>query len=443
MSTTPHSNDPRDNAGEFVLGKDGKPLVDRYGRPIRRRTNASHASRRDPVPRHPDEFTRVEPRARRVSQRVEPGHTVYEPPAAYEPRRAPEHPRSRPVQQPAQQRPVQHQSQYAAPRPASRPSAQPAPEDVPLQVSRGRRRGPKVRRKVKLPGCGAVLALVIALLIGSVLVADSRLNRTAAMPDQQISGTSGTNWLLVGSDSRTGLSEKDVERLGTGGDLGTVRTDTIMLMHLPLRGKPTLVSIPRDSYVPVPGYGYDKINAAFSIGGPQLLVETVEQNTGLHVDRYAEIGMGGLAGVVDAAGGVEICVAEPIDDPLANINLQPGCQQMDGPTALGYVRTRATAQGDLDRVARQREFMTTLVTRLLSPSVYLNPFRMARLLWVTPSLLTVNSDDHAWNLARILIALRGGLETETVPIGGFTDTEVGNVVLWDDTAAEALFASLR
>ena len=444
MSTTPHSNDPRDNAGEFVLGKDGKPLVDRYGRPIRRRTTAS---RRDPAPRHPDEFTRVEPRARRVSPRVEPGHTVYEPPAAYEPRRAPEHPRSRPVQQPAQQpaqqRPVQHQSQYAAPRPASRPSAQPAPEDVPLQVSRGRRRGPKVRRKVKLPGCGAVLALVIALLIGSVLIADARLNRTSAMPEQQISGTSGTNWLLVGSDSRTGLSEKDVERLGTGGDLGTVRTDTIMLMHLPLRGKPTLVSIPRDSYVPVPGYGYDKINAAFSIGGPQLLVETVEHNTGLHVDRYAEIGMGGLAGVVDAAGGVEICVAEPIDDPLANINLQPGCQQMDGPTALGYVRTRATAQGDLDRVARQREFMTTLVTRVLSPSVYLNPFRMARLLWVTPSLLTVNSDDHAWNLARIVIALRGGLETETVPIGGFTDTEVGNVVLWDDTEAAALFDSLR
>ncbi|MHA5283993.1 LCP family protein [Corynebacterium sp. CQ3829_602738] len=424
MSTTPHSNDPRDNAGEFVLGKDGKPLVDRYGRPIRRRTTAS---RRDPAARHPDEFTRVEPRARRVSPRVEPGHTVYEPPAAYEPRRAPEHPRSRPVQQrPVQQRP-----------------ARPAPEDVPLQVSRGRRRGPKVRRKVKLPGCGAVLALIIALLIGSVLVADARLNRTAAMPDQQISNTSGTNWLLVGSDSRTGLSEKDVERLGTGGDLGTVRTDTIMLMHLPLRGKPTLVSIPRDSYVTVPGYGYDKVNAAFSIGGPQLLVETVEQNTGLHVDRYAEIGMGGLAGVVDAAGGVEICVAEPIDDPLANINLQPGCQEMDGPTALGYVRTRATAQGDLDRVARQREFMTTLVTRVLSPSVYLNPFRMARLLWVTPTLLTVNSDDHAWNLARIVIALRGGLETETVPIGGFADTEVGNVVLWDDTAAEALFASLR
>ena len=307
-----------------------------------------------------------------------------------------------------------------------------------MQVSR-----PKGRRQAKLPGCGAVLLLVIALLLASVLFADARLNRIDAMPEQQIRGTSGTNWLLVGSDSRTGLSEKDVERLGTGGDLGTVRTDTIMLMHLPMRGKPTLVSIPRDSYVAVPGYGYDKINAAFAIGGPELLVETVEQNTGLRVDRYAEIGMGGLAGVVDAAGGVEICVAEPIDDPLANINLQPGCQTMDGATALGYVRTRATAQGDLDRVARQREFMTTLVERVLSPGVLLNPFRMARLLWVSPALLTVDSGDHVWNLARIVLALRGGLETETVPIGGFTDTEVGNVVLWDDAEAEALFARLR
>ena len=428
MSTTPHSNDPRDNAGEFVLGKDGKPLVDRYGRPIRSRASASR--RHDSANHHSDQFSRIEARGTRRTPAVAPGSTVYESPSAYQPRRAPEHPRSRPVQQPARRQAPQQASQRA-------------PQEVPLQVSRGRRRGPKERRQIKRPGCGAVLLLIVALLIASVLFADARLNRIDAMPDQQISGTSGTNWLLVGSDSRTGLSAKDVERLGTGGDLGTVRTDTIMLMHLPLRGKPTLVSIPRDSYVPVPGYGYDKINAAFSIGGPQLLVETVEHNTGLHVDRYAEIGMGGLAGVVDAAGGVEICVAEPIDDPLANINLQPGCQQMDGPTALGYVRTRATAQGDLDRVARQREFMTTLVTRVLSPSVYLNPFRMARLLWVTPSLLTVNSDDHAWNLARILIALRGGLETETVPIGGFTDTEVGNVVLWDDTAAEALFASLR
>ncbi|OFL91163.1 LytTR family transcriptional regulator [Corynebacterium sp. HMSC055D05] len=288
-----------------------------------------------------------------------------------------------------------------------------------------------------------MIALIIVIALASVLLTDARLNRVAALPDEQIGNTAGTNWLLVGSDSRTGLSEQDVERLGTGGDIGSTRTDTIMLLHLPLRGKATLMSIPRDSYLPVPGYGYDKINAAFALGGPELLVQTVEQNTGLHIDRYAEIGMGGIAGVVDAVGGVEICVAEPIDDPLANLFVEPGCQKMDGPTALGYVRTRATAQGDLDRVVRQREFLSALTSRVFSPAVFLNPFRVGRLLWVAPTLLTVGSGDHVWNLARIAFAMRGGLDTETVPIGGFDDTEVGNVVLWDDEAAEALFARLR
>lgn len=292
-------------------------------------------------------------------------------------------------------------------------------------------------------GPGRILVLLLALIIGATLLTDARVSRVQATPDAPIADTSGTNWLLVGSDSRAGFSEKDVERLGTGGDLGTTRTDTIMLMHIPLTGPATLVSIPRDSYVPVPGFGYDKINAAFALGGPPLLVQTVEQATGLHVDRYAEIGMGGLAAVVDASGGVEICVAEPIDDPLANINLQPGCQKMDGATALGYVRTRATAQGDLDRVARQREFMGALVARVLSPAVLLNPFRVARLAWVAPSLVTVGSGDHVWNLVRIPLAMRGELETVTVPVGGFQDTDVGNVVLWDEYAAEELFAALR
>ena len=414
MPTTPHSNDPRDNLGDYVLGKDGKPMVDRYGRPIRKRPAAS-------------------------------GSTVYEP------RRAPQYPPRQPEQrrQPPRQetRVVRERPRQQPPRPAQRPAPRPAPNPVPqpqeppMQIHR--RREKTKRRKAKAPGCGTIIAIILVLALAGLLLSDARLHRVAALPDQQIANTAGTNWLLVGSDSREGLSEKDVERLGTGGDIGSTRTDTIMLMHIPLAGKATLMSIPRDSYVELPGYGYDKINAAFAIGGQELLVQTVEHNTGLHVDRYAEIGMGGLAGVVDAVGGVEICVAEPIDDPLANINLQPGCQKMDGATALGYVRTRATAQGDLDRVARQREFMSALVSRALSPAVWLNPFRVVKLLWVGPSLFIVGQGDHIWNLARIPIAMSTGLETETVPIGGFADTEVGNVVLWDDVAAEELFASLR
>ncbi|MDK7117442.1 LCP family protein, partial [Lactobacillus gasseri] len=94
-------------------------------------------------------------------------------------------------------------------------------------------------------------------------------------------------------------------------------------------------------FVDIPGNDKNKINAAFAFGGPQLLIDTVEKNTGIHIDHYAEIGFGGFAGVVDAVGGIEMCPEEAIDDPLAGLNIQAGCQKFDGAGALGYVRTRA------------------------------------------------------------------------------------------------------
>ena len=417
---TPHSNDPRDNLEDFVLGKDGQPLVDRYGRPIRKR-------------RLQQEQQRSASRQERPTMRPElrePQETRQYQPREYEPREY------RPRQYPPQQRPVQRRT------PQQRPEREPVPMQVTQRPQRPQRQRPQRRRRRK-GGCGRLLAALLVVLLALPFLVDARLSSVDALPAERIANTSGTNWLLVGSDSRTGLSEEDAARLGTGGDLGTTRTDTIMLLHLPLFGKATLVSIPRDSYVAVPGYGQEKINAAFAYGGPQLLVQTVEQATGLRVDRYAEIGMGGLANIVDAAGGVEICVAESIQDPLANLFVEPGCQKMDGATALGYVRTRATAQGDLDRVGRQREFLGALTSRILSPGVLLNPFRALPLLWTAPAMLTVGSKDHVWNLARIGLAFSMGLNTETIPVGGFMDADVGNVILWDEVAAEQLFSSLR
>lgn len=406
--STPHSNDPRDNLEDFVLGKDGQPLVDRYGRPIRKRRPQREQQR----PAAWQERPTIRP------ERHQPQETRQYQPREYEPREY------RPRQSPPQQRPAR--------------------ERVPMQVTqRPQQQRPQRRRRRRKGGCGRLVAALLVVLLALTFLVDARLSRVDALPAERIANTSGTNWLLVGSDSRTGLSEEDAARLGTGGDLGTTRTDTIMLLHVPLVGKATLLSIPRDSYVAVPGYGQEKINAAFAYGGPQLLIQTVEQATGLRVDRYAEIGMGGLANIVDAAGGVEICVSESIQDPLANLFVEPGCQKMDGATGLGYVRTRATAQGDLDRVGRQREFLGALTSRILSPGVLLNPFRALPLLWTAPAMFTVGSKDHVWNLARIGLAFSMGLNTETIPVGGFMDADVGNVILWDEVAAEQLFSSLR
>jgi LCP family protein required for cell wall assembly len=291
-----------------------------------------------------------------------------------------------------------------------------------------------------------VLVAVIAI-VGIGFWVDSSLHRIPALvdyPDRPAAG-SGTNWLLVGSDSRANLSQEQQAELATGGEVGNGRTDTIMLVHIPGLGSgapATVVSLPRDSYVPIPGYGSDKINAAFSLGGPALLAQTVEQATGLRLDHYAEVGFDGFAAVVDALGDVTVCPAGPISDPLAGIDLPAGCQQLDGRNALGYVRSRATARADLDRMTNQREFMSALLQRASAPAVWLNPWRWYSVPRAAVDALSVDQSDHIWNLVRLGWALRGDTTTLTVPIGEYTSNGSGDVVIWDDTVASELFAAL-
>jgi len=301
-----------------------------------------------------------------------------------------------------------------------------------------------------LPVGRILLTLVLLMVLGAGAItvwADRSLHRIdvlASYPDRPAAG-SGTTWLLVGSDNRADLTDAQQAELSTGGDLGNSRTDTILLVHVPAIGSSTptvMVSIPRDSYVPIPEHGSDKINAAFAIGGPSLLVQTVEQATGLRVEHYAEVGFGGFANIVDALGGVTMCPAEPMSDPLAGIDLPAGCQELDGRTALGFVRSRATPRADLDRMAHQREFMAALLHRAASPAVWANPWRWYALPHAAIGALTVDSDDHVWDLARLGWALRGDTTTITVPIGAFTGNDSGDVVLWDEDAAGQLFTAL-
>jgi LCP family protein required for cell wall assembly len=294
------------------------------------------------------------------------------------------------------------------------------------------------------------LAFLLALAAATVGTGDwieTNLRRIPALAEyaERPSAGRGTTWLLVGSDSRSGLSPDQQAELATGGDVGDGRTDTILLVHVPGIGSSTpttMVSIPRDSYVAIPGYGEDKINAAFALGGAPLLSQTVEEATGLRLDHYAEIGFDGFAEMVDAVGGVTMCPPEPISDPLAGIDLAPGCQELDGRTALGYVRTRATPRADLDRMTNQRAFMSALMHRASDPVVLANPLRWYPMAHAASGAVTVDQGAHVWDLARLAWALHGTVTTTTVPIGEFTGSDSGAVVVWNDDAAGRLFSAI-
>ncbi|WP_027940643.1 LCP family protein [Amycolatopsis taiwanensis] len=312
--------------------------------------------------------------------------------------------------------------------------------------------GPRPRRKRRF-GIGKILLSLLVLLVvflaGVWIYLDTSINRVEAFANvsDRPAAASGTNWLIVGSDSREGLTPEQEKQLATGDAKAASgkRTDTIMIAHLPDNStKPTLLSLPRDSQVTIPGHGKNKINAAFTLGGPPLLVQTVEQATGLHIDHYAEIGFGGFANIVDAIGGVDMCIDKPMHDDFTNISIPTGCQKLDGAHALGFVRMRhsdATPRSDLDRVENQRKFMGALAGEIASPGTLLNPFDLFPLLSSAPDALTMDSGDHLQNLLGLAWALRGvssgGVVTTTVPVTS------GSAENWDKTKSKQLFDALR
>ncbi|WAC91742.1 LCP family protein [Mycobacterium sp. Aquia_213] len=331
------------------------------------------------------------------------------------------------------------------PRSRARPRDRSAPpSDLPgVHRKRKKRRWGRIIASTLLIG----LLLVGAGVLGGGMWLDTTLHRKPVLTNyaDRPASSRGTNWLLVGSDSREGLSVEQQEKLATGGDVGSSRTDTILLIHIPALGSsnPTaMVSIPRDSFVPIPGHGKDKINSAFAMGGAALLTQTVEQATGLRLDHYAEIGFSGFAVLVDALGGVTVCPTAPINDPLAGIDLPAGCQQLNGRGALGYVRTRDTPRADLDRMVNQRQFISALLHRAASPSVWLNPWRWYSVPHAAADALTVDDGDHVWDLARLGWALHESTTTLTVPIGDFTSNSAGSVVVWNHDVAAKLFEAL-
>lgn len=293
-----------------------------------------------------------------------------------------------------------------------------------------------------------VLAAALVWLIAVPVYAWTRIDRVDDVPSgERPPNQPGTTFLLVGSDSREGLSKAEQKKLGTGSTAGQ-RTDTIMVLSIPPSGKPALISIPRDSYVPIPGNGTNKINAAYAFGGPELLVKTVEQNTGLRIDAYTEIGFGGFVNVIDALGGIEMCLPKAIKDKDSHLNLKKGCQTLSGTNALGYVRMRkADPLGDLGRVQRQRQMLAAIAKEAASPMTVINPVRYWNLSTATADSITIGEDTTFVEMTRMADAMRkvsGGQGfTLTVPVANpGASTPVGSAVLWDDDKAEAMFSDV-
>lgn len=271
------------------------------------------------------------------------------------------------------------------------------------------------------------------------------------------------NYLVVGSDTREGLSRAEIKRLKVGGTevAAGKRSDTMLLVHISKkRDKAAIISVPRDTYARIPEHNnsqgklipasYSKINSAYNWGGAPLLIQTFEEMSGLRIDHYVEINFVGFVRMVDALGGVEICTKRDIDDPKSHLVLPAGRHILDGVDSLKYVRTRQfDGLGDLGRMKRQQEFAGAMLRKATSAGVLLNPVKM--LDFVSSALDSVFTDEglNQGDLLTLGKQLRNlsasNVRTLTIPLKyyNYSKNGVSAAVLWDPVLAPELFERIK
>ncbi|MDO9456955.1 LCP family protein [Nocardioides sp.] len=337
--------------------------------------------------------------------------------------------------------PVPAPTPYQPGQPYQQPYGQP-PQQPPGRP--GRAGGGFWARRLRRPGFYVRTVLVLLLLWVTYIVAVPFITwqsaeQVAFEPDgDRPAEQDGTTYLLVGSDSRRDLSAAERKKLSTGNPQSEL-TDTMMLLHTG-DGPSVLLSIPRDTRIDRPFFS-GKINGAYGRGGAALLTRVIETETGIRVDKYVEIGLGGVADVVDAVGGIEVCPVERIKDPLAGLNIRRGCQEINGTKALAYSRSRKqSALGDLERVRRQREVIGAIGDKVLSPWSVVNPVRWWKLNKAVPSFFAFGEGMSSLDASRWALAMSksGGTDnlTCTMPV---TD---GSAETWDRDRADPLFAAI-
>ena len=324
----------------------------------------------------------------------------------------------------------------AIPDPVPTPGATPS-RTAPATAPRPRR---KRRRRLVLKTLSVLLVIVLAW--GGFLVWDANTNIGRVSALSGASDTAGATYLLAGSDSRADGAVQD-------GFEGSERADSIMLVNIAANGQAVALSIPRDTYAEIPGVGWDKINASYAYGGPQLLVETVEKLTGLTVDHFVQIGMGAVPDMVDAVGGVELCYDHDSNDEYSGLNWTAGCHTVDGPTALQFSRMRyQDPEGDIGRTKRQRQVISKVVSEAASPATLINPARTLRVERAGSKSFTVDEDSSIMTVASLVMALRSASSDELMgvpPIESldYTTSAGASAVLLRDETAPDFFAKLR
>jgi LCP family protein required for cell wall assembly len=310
--------------------------------------------------------------------------------------------------------------------------------------------GRKARRqRAQIMVLGIMSALTLVAATGSWVLTSyvsSSIGRVNA-------GTSGTpasgpvNILVAGIDTRGGLTRRQQLQLHVGSAIST-NTDTLMVVHIPAsHDRIEVVSLPRDSWVAIPGHGKNKINAAFGLGGPSLMVRTVEKATGLTINDYVEVDFLGFVKVIDTLGGVNICLPFAVKDPYSGLHMSAGHHHVGGVTALEFVRDRHSfALSDIARISNQQQLLSSLLNEATNAGVLANPLRLQRFLSSVAAAIKV---DKGFNVIQVADELRGIRSSDvtftTVPLASinFLTPTGQSAVLWNKTAAAALFNRLR
>ncbi|MCU1667500.1 MAG: Cell envelope-related transcriptional attenuator [Blastococcus sp.] len=334
---------------------------------------------------------------------------------------------------------------------------------------------PGARRAVRAAVVARSIAGVLSVLLlagcgwGWYLarVAQASVSRTDAIPGSGNSDVNGKhhagkemNLLLVGMDSRKGLTPEQQQEFNTGDPAGLLNTDSMMLVHVPADGSGTsFVSLPRDTYVPIPGYGKAKLNSAYARGynavqgteaerdaaGAQLLIQTISQFSGLQIDHFAEINLLGFINLSNIVGGVTVNICAPTTDSATGAHFDSGVQTLSGKDALLFVRERhGLRRGDLDRVVRQQVYIAGMLRNVLSSHLLLNLGKQKAFVEQVGSSVTLDRGLDVFDLAARLQGVQlGNITFQTIP--GLTDAKVGTSDILQPPADEVLkafFASL-